>query len=212
MKTKIAVSALEDVAYDQLFAFDGNPLTLMISGGSIIRVLEHKKIAALNKNKWVVYFADERCVPAEDKQSNRKQAENFLEGVGEVVAIDISVSPDEALRIYRERLQNAKFDLAILGIGEDGHIASVFPGSPIIDSSDIVAHITDSPKPPEERITVTPRMLTMVKKLVFLIPRLPNGMLKAVEEPHFSILSRLNTDILIATAAPLANKGAPAEA
>ncbi|KAI5192762.1 6-phosphogluconolactonase [Nematocida sp. AWRm77] len=203
MKTKIAVANLETIAHEQLLPFNGKPLTLMVSGGSILRILEGDRIKELDKAQWSVYFADERLVPLSDKDSNFKCAEAFLQGVGKVVPMNTALPHSEMVEDYKEKLQNAKFDLAILGIGEDGHVASIFPDSPIIDSADIVTIITDSPKPPAERITITPRMLTMIKKIVFLVPRLPNGLLKSVDEPHFSILSRLNTDILIVTAEPL---------
>ncbi|KAI5172516.1 6-phosphogluconolactonase [Nematocida sp. LUAm3] len=203
MKTKIAVKSLEDVAKEQLSPFDGKPLTVMVSGGSILRVLEAEDIANMNKSQWVVYFADERMVPLTEKESNFKCAELFLQGVGTVYPMDTSLSEEQLLSDYKEKLQNAKFDLAFLGIGEDGHIASIFPESSSIDSSDIVTIITDSPKPPAKRITTTPRMLTMIKKLIFLVPRMANGLIKPVDEPHFSILSRLNTDMLIVTVDPL---------
>ncbi|KAI5187524.1 6-phosphogluconolactonase [Nematocida homosporus] len=203
MKTKIAVKSLEVIAYEQLLPFVGKPLVLMISGGSILRVLESEQIAGMDKSLWSVYFADERLVPAGDKDSNYGAAEKFLDGVGNVFPIDTSLPAERMLAEYKEKLLNAKFDLAFLGIGEDGHIASIFPESAVIDSSDIVTIIRDSPKPPAERVTVTPRMLTMIKKIVFLIPRLSNGMIKAIDEPHFSILSRINTDLLIVTIDPL---------
>jgi len=198
MKTKIAVKDLEVVAHEQLQTFSGKSLVLMISGGSILRVLEGSRIKELDKSRWKVYFSDERVVPLTDKNSNFKCAEGFLKGVGSVFPVQTALSHKEMVEDYREKLQNAKFDLAFLGIGEDGHIASIFPDSKTIDSADLVTLIEDSPKPPSERVTVTPRMLSMVQKLVFLVPRLPNGALKGVEEPHFSILSHLNTDVLIA--------------
>lgn len=203
MKTKVAVKKLEDIVHEQLLPFNGRPMNLMISGGSILRVLEAECVACMDKSHWSVYFSDERLVPLTDKDSNFNAAKNFLKGVGNVFAIDTSLPEEQMLNSYKEKLLNAKFDLAFLGIGEDGHIASIFPESSTIDSSDIVTIIRNSPKPPLERVTITPRMLTMIKQIVFLVPRLSNGMIKAVTEPHFSILSRLNTDILIATVDPL---------
>ncbi|KAI5191991.1 6-phosphogluconolactonase [Nematocida minor] len=203
MKTKLSVSSLETIVYEELLKYNEKPLTLMISGGSILRILECATVAQLNKREWTVFFADERLVPLTDPQSNYKDAELFLQGVGAVHPYNTSIPQDEMVSEYKELLQNAKVDLAFLGIGDDGHIASIFPESPIIDSNDIVTIITDSPKPPAERVTVTPRLLTMIKRIVFLVPRLANGLLKSVTEPHFSILSRVNTDIVIATIDPL---------
>ncbi|KAH9386597.1 6-phosphogluconolactonase [Nematocida major] len=203
MKTKLAVSNLETVVYKELLVYSEKPLTLLISGGSILRILECATISQLDKKEWTVFFADERLVPLADPLSNYKDAERFLQGVGTVHPYNTALSREEMVGEYKELLQNAKVDLAFLGIGEDGHIASIFPESPTIDSTDIVTVITDSPKPPSERVTVTPRLLTMIKRIVFLIPRLPNGLIKNVSEPHFSILSRVNTDIVIASIDPL---------
>ncbi|EIJ89000.1 6-phosphogluconolactonase [Nematocida parisii] len=203
MKTKLCVSSLELVAYEELVKYTEKPLTLMISGGSILRILESATISQLDKKEWTVFFADERLVPLTDEQSNFKTAEGFLQGVGSVHAYNTSLPEEEMVKEYKELLQNAKVDLAFLGIGNDGHIASIFPESPTIDSNDIVTIIKDSPKPPTERVTVTPRLLTMIKRIVFLIPRQANGLLKTVTEPHFSIISRVNTDIVIAAIDPL---------
>ncbi|KAI5180619.1 6-phosphogluconolactonase [Nematocida sp. AWRm80] len=202
MKTKIAAKNLETIAYEQLLPFNGKKCTLMVSGGSILRVLEGESIQSMDKSQWSVYLADERLVPLTDPESNYKGAEKFLKGVGSSFPINTSLPEQEMLEDYKEKLHNAKFDLAFLGIGEDGHVASIFPDSSIIDSSDIVTIVKDSPKPPAERVTVTPRMLTMIKKIVFLVPRLSNGMVKKIDEPHFSIMSRINTDVLIALIDP----------
>lgn len=203
MKTKLSVSSLEVIVYEELLKYNGKPLTLMISGGSILKVLESATVAQLDKSEWTVFFADERLVPLTDPMSNYKEAEKFLQGVGTVYPYNTSEKEEEMISQYKELLQNAKVDLAFLGIGDDGHIASIFPESPIIDSNDIVVVLKDSPKPPAERVTVTPRLLTMIKRIVFLVPRMANGLLKSVTEPHFSILSRVNTEIVIATIDPL---------
>lgn len=203
MKTKLSVSSLEIIVYEELLKYNEKPLTLMISGGSILRVLEAAAISQLDRKEWTVFFADERLVPLTDPMSNYKEAEKFLQGVGTVHPYNTSEKEEDMVSQYKELLQNAKVDLAFLGIGDDGHIASIFPDSQTIDSNDIVVVIKDSPKPPLERVTVTPRLLTMIKRIVFLVPRLANGLLKSVTEPHFSILSRINTDIVIATIDPL---------
>ncbi|EHY66121.1 6-phosphogluconolactonase [Nematocida ausubeli] len=203
MKTKLCVASLEIVVYEELLKYSAKPLTLMISGGSILRVLECATVSQLDKKEWVVFFADERLVPLTDALSNYNDAGVFLQGVGTVHPYNTALTHEEMISEYKELLQNAKIDLAFLGIGDDGHIASIFPESSTIDSSDIVTIIEDSPKPPAERVTVTPRLLTMIKRVVFLVPRLPNGLIKTVTEPHFSILSRVNTEIVVATIDPL---------
>lgn len=201
MKTRTKTKCFERLVFDLLFPYDAKRLNLIISGGSILHILEERKISTLNTTGWTVYFADERVVPPTDRESNFFNAKTFLSYVkGTVCPIDTSLELGEIKKTYQETLKNATFDLAILGVGEDGHVASIFPGSPVVDSTDLVEVVTDSPKPPATRITVTPRLLTLVQQIVFLIPLLPSGKLKLVKEPHFSILSKINTETLIVTA------------
>lgn len=200
MKTKIKTKTFDRLVFDILCPYDGKKLGLLISGGSVLWVLESEQICALNRSEWHVYFADERIAPDAHEDRNFLAAKKFLRNIGHVYPVDTSLSPEDMKASYQGILQNATFDLAILGVGEDGHVASIFPGSKAIDSPDLVEIVCDSPKPPKDRITVTPRLLTLVKQIVFLILPLLDGRMKLAEEPHFSILSRINTKTLIVTA------------
>eukprot|EP00866_Antonospora_locustae_P000103 jgi/Antlo1/103/1596 len=88
-------------------------------------------------------------------------------------------------------------DVAFLGVGEDGHIASLFPDSAALDSTEYFVYVDNSPKTPTRRITVTIRFLNeCVDRLFFFIPP-KNGQLKDVLEPHKSIVSRLNRSYVV---------------
>jgi len=144
-----------------------------LSGGStpgpILRRLAHASLPWASV-RW--YFADERCVPPDDPQSNYR-------GAKEALFDRAPIGPEHVFRMEGERddLDQAaadyarnlpeKIHLALLGIGEDGHFASVFPGSPlIIEAVRPVAAIYDSPKPPPRRLTLTPAALRGTKVLM----------------------------------------------
>jgi 6-phosphogluconolactonase len=115
------------------------------------------------------WFADERCVGPEDEESNYKLVAGTLLASGHVPAervhrMEGELGPDEGATRYAQCLQNGVaggglpvLDLAVLGIGPDGHVASLFPGASTLDAGDeeICLGVRDSPKPPPERITLS---------------------------------------------------------
>lgn len=119
------------------------------------------------------YFSDERCVPPDHSESNYGMAMRTLFQYG--VPADCSVfrieadDPDHeaaALR-YGNVLPNT-IDVMLLGVGEDGHIASLFPGSAALHETDRrVVHIT-GPKPPYDRLTITPQVIAQAKSVFVL--------------------------------------------
>ena len=131
----------------------------------------------LGADKWnrvEIYFADERAVPRDDPQSNyRMVRETLLEPAripaNHVVRIRAEDPDLEAVVAeYEARLPPA-LDLLILGVGEDGHTASIFPGSPVVhEAVRRVAAVRDSPKPPLRRVTVTPRVLREAREIMVL--------------------------------------------
>ena len=117
-----------------------------------------------------VWFADERCVPPEDDESNYKLAAETLLArdaieTDKVHRMEGERGPAQGAERYasllRERLGEGTgapvLDLVVLGIGPDGHVASLFPGSSTLDAGDdaICLGVRDSPKPPPERITLS---------------------------------------------------------
>jgi 6-phosphogluconolactonase len=122
----------------------------------------------------VVLFADERAVPPDHEDSNYRQVrEALLDPLGAEGPLARRMnaeSPDleQAARDYAVELEEP-LDLLVLGVGEDGHIASLFPGSPLLAGAESrVAAVTDSPKPPSRRLTLLPRVIAEARSVLVL--------------------------------------------
>jgi 6-phosphogluconolactonase len=134
-----------------------------------------------------VWFADERCVAPEDEESNyRLAAETLLARSGippeRVHRMEGELGPREGARRYAvqlaQRLAAAEqsppaapvLDLIVLGIGPDGHVASLFPGAATLDAGEgaVCLGVRDSPKPPAERITLSLAVLRAARECVLL--------------------------------------------
>lgn len=177
----LATSLADYVAGLSKSATEGRgSFTVVLSGGSLINALrkltEPPYLDSVDWGRWHVFWVDERVVAKNHPDSNYKLAyDNFLSKVpvipGHVYAINDSLSAEAAAEDYETVLrQLAKtgildaskggdfptFDLMLLGIGPDGHVASLFPGHPLLSEKEKwTTFIRDSPKPPPERITFT---------------------------------------------------------
>ena len=121
-----------------------------------------------------VWFADERAVPPDHGESNyRMVRETLLDPLGlDPARVHRMRGEDRdleaAAHAYEAEL-SAPLDVLVLGVGEDGHVASIFPGSPLImERARRVAAVTDAPKPPPRRLTVTPRVIREARAVLVL--------------------------------------------
>lgn len=136
-----------------------------LSGGRTPRRLYQLLATRLEADRVELLFADERAVPPDSEDSNYRLVQETLLAALPVPAERVHRMRGEladlevAAREY-EPLLEPPLDLLVLGIGEDGHVASLFPGSPLIEErSRRVAAVLDSPKPPARRLTITPRVI-----------------------------------------------------
>jgi 6-phosphogluconolactonase len=106
-----------------------------------------------------IWWSDERFVPADSVERNafpfHKTVTNKKIVIHQGLASDVAANVDEAVADYALALENVDLDLNILGLGPDGHVASLFPGIVDIDDQRSTFAITDSPKPPAMRISFT---------------------------------------------------------
>ena len=138
----------------------GGAQTLVLAGGTTPkRCYELLGELDVQWGRVSVLFGDERCVPPDHPDSNyRMVKESLLDRVAPatVYRMPAELGPDEGADAYAEVVANvAPLDLVLLGVGEDGHVASLFPGHPLLRASGLTAGIRDSPKPPPERVTLT---------------------------------------------------------
>ena len=156
-----------------------------LTGGSIAESL-HRELArrapdsSVDWARVVVWWGDERFVPSDSPDRNAGQARAALldvvgvdpANVHEVPASDQVGSAEEAAASYADTLGrhgSGAFEVLFLGIGPDGHTASLFPGHPALDVRDAVtAAVHDSPKPPPDRVTLTFEALQRSRAVWFL--------------------------------------------
>jgi 6-phosphogluconolactonase len=128
-------------------------------------------------DKWRVYFGDERCLPPDHPERNSLQAMQALLWHVPIAAEHIFIPPAElgpveAASRYRKALAKmGEFDLVLLGLGEDGHTASLFPGHDmgLEQGGTDVLPVFDAPKPPPERVSLSAQRLSRAKQVLFLV-------------------------------------------
>ena len=157
-----------------------------LTGGTIADAI-HREVArrasdsSVDWSRVVIWWGDERFVPASSSDRNAGQARAaFLDqlpldpaNVHEVPASDEVSSVEESAAAYAATMRShgaGHFEVLMLGVGPDGHIASLFPGHPGLDATDEIAiAVHDSPKPPPLRVSLTFEAMDRAKAVWFLV-------------------------------------------
>jgi 6-phosphogluconolactonase len=159
---------------------------IAISGGST-PVLFFNHLAAkyghrINWEQIHIFWADEKCVPPTQNESNFKNAQiNLLSKIGipevNIHRIKGENDPEKEVARYADEIASIvpafeeipRFDLVLLGMGDDGHTASLFPGQESIIFSGNLVEASENPKTKQKRITLTPYCINNAAKVVFQI-------------------------------------------
>ncbi len=135
----------------------------------------YELLATRTDVKWgrvTILFGDERCVPPDDPESNYRMArEKLLDHVSPATVHRMAgeLGPDEAAAAYDEIVSGlTPLDVVLLGLGEDGHTASLFPGHPELEATGWAVAVRNSPKPPPDRVSLTLTALRGAKLVLFL--------------------------------------------
>jgi 6-phosphogluconolactonase len=203
---------------------------------SCYRILAAPLISSkVNWERTHVFWGDERCVPEGDKDRNDEAA---LEALLRKVPLPsknihrVPATQPDAAQLYEADLRGVfpslplkessvssdipRFDLVLLGMGSDGHTASLFPGQPAVDErTRLVVRVDGAPKPPPSRITFTLPLLNAARHVAFLVTgKDKNAALRRVLNgdtalPAARVLPRDGTLAFLADAAALTGEDGP---
>lgn len=172
------------IATGRMAAAERGAFRVALSGGNTPRTAYELlgQEALREELSWsdvFIYFGDERCVPPTDEQSNyRMEQETFLDAVGiphaNVHRIRGEADPGQAANEYasilRADLGDApRLDLMMLGLGRDGHTASLFPGTPPDTDDDSLVRAVYAQSQMMWRVTMTPKVINLARTVVFAV-------------------------------------------
>jgi len=147
-----------------------------LAGGETPRLCYQKlRGFAIDWKHVHIYFGDERCLPSGDAGRNDSMVrETLLDHIiippANVHAISAELGAREAAACYASLLGKVvPLDLILLGMGEDGHTASLFPDNPATGSAEAVVPVFDAPKPPAERVTLGMNTLNSARQKIFIV-------------------------------------------
>ncbi len=172
-----STEALISRAADLITSFDQGPdrrFRFICTGGRTAKLLYSQLVSSFVKPaaNWDIYLTDERCLPKGDAERNDSMLMDTLVlplGVKEANfhCVPAELGPALGSLEYSNVLSLVpEFDLALLVLGEDGHIASIFPESP--EGAGLAYGVSNSPKWPKERITMSARCLRKVKTIILI--------------------------------------------
>ncbi|MGH3499782.1 MAG: 6-phosphogluconolactonase [Nocardioidaceae bacterium] len=165
----------------------------VLTGGTIADAV-HRAMAAspardaVDWSRVELWWGDERFVAGDDPERNERQARDALLDRLPVdptrvhpmpTPADAGDDPGAAAEVYARQLAQAAasqervavpaFDIVMLGVGPDGHVASLFPGQTVLGDERTVTGVHDSPKPPPRRVTLTMSALRQAREVWFVV-------------------------------------------
>jgi 6-phosphogluconolactonase len=168
------------------FLEDKSTINIALSGGStpklFFQVLSEKYKKKINWQKVNLYWADERCVPPDSPDSNYGMTKEFLLDNISIPSLNIhrimgENNPEEEAERYADEIEKnvefrnglPAFDIILLGIGEDGHTASIFPNQIELMNSEKICAVSVHPVTHQKRITLTGKVINNASYIAFLV-------------------------------------------
>jgi 6-phosphogluconolactonase len=184
--TKKVVKALAKEIFNLTNSTNQERFNILLSGGNtpseLFLKLSKKYADTIEWERIHFWWGDERCVAPENENSNYKQAYDFLISQISIPTENIhrikgeNNPEEEAIRYATEikeninyRGENPVFDLVLLGLGEDGHTASIFPDEMEMFEDERVCAVTNHPLTGQKRITITGKVLNNANRVFFLV-------------------------------------------
>jgi len=184
---KLLANALADNFHDMVVnnTKTRDTINIALSGGSTPKIFFTTLAESHSQLPWKkihIFWADERCVPPEDPESNYGMTRKSL--LNNIDIPDINVhriigeadpeseasrySEEIKLRVFSDKIR-PEFDWILLGLGEDGHTASLFPNSPVLKNTKSISAVAIHPQTGQKRITLTLPVLNYAQRISFLV-------------------------------------------
>jgi len=161
-------------AADKAIASNGKFKLVLAGGTAPVKAYQLLATKQADWSRWYIYHGDERCLPVDDAERNSLVAEQkWLDLVAipkaQIFNIPAELGAEVGAEKYASVVADAGvFDLVLLGMGEDGHTASLFPGQ--VHNEDELTHaVHNSPKPPSDRVSISAKALANTLELIFVV-------------------------------------------
>ena len=179
-----------------------------LSGGSIARAYELVGPKLPDWRDVHLWYGDERCVPLDDEESNHRLATRSLQAPDATWhPVPTHLGCDEAAAAYAQEIADVTLDVAVNGLGPDGHTASLFPGFPQVQADGVCVAVHGAPKPPPDRVTLTLPKLNASHRILLVVagaakaPLLARVLAGPDPEVPASLLDRERLEIIADAAA-----------
>jgi 6-phosphogluconolactonase len=179
-----------------------------LSGGSIARAYELVGPQLPDWRDVHLWYGDERCVALDDEESNHRLATEHLDATDATWhPVPTQLGCDEAAAAYAQEIADVTLDVAVNGMGPDGHTASLFPGFPQVQADGVCLAVHGAPKPPPDRVTLTLPKLNAAQRILLVVagaskaPMLARVLAGPDPEVPASLLDRERLEIVADAAA-----------